>query len=279
MRKLAVMFGTIGLATISALNWHARAQDRVPGVTPPVTTGPGQASPAIRYRMFLDDGTPVRPSTGLRLKEAETPSIKEKSAGRKGKIDQSKIQPPNLLATPNADRNLNPHAPSDQDETYRVRVKFPWLTPESSSTGQRAGELSAEKGKGKIDQSKIQPPNLLANPEYGLKVERGALGGEGGGEGKANYNDKSFTDRTEKASDSLLARPDSKGKSKDRDKERDDDAELNAAACRAALAARKPLPSFCKPTVYIDRTLLDRLEADRVEQLRTSPGGFNPNKP
>jgi hypothetical protein len=275
MCKLAVIAGTIGLATVSALVWHARAEDGVPSNTPPVTTDPGQGTPSIKYQMFLDDGTPVRPPTGAKLKEAGKPDIKDKSAG-KGKIDQSKTQPPNLLATPNTDRNLAPHAPSDEDERYRVRVRFPSLTPESSSNFQRVGEPNS-KGKSavKIDQSKIQPPNLLANPGSKPKLEPGQR--TGGGDGRANFHDVDLQRAVEAAGNIARGAHEKGGQTS---KQGGDDAELNAAACKAAAAAKRPLPSFCKPRpLAIDRTFLDRLEAERVEQFRSGPGGFNPNKP
>jgi hypothetical protein len=60
----------------------------------------------------------------------------------------------------------------------------------------------------------------------------------------------------------------------------DDDAALNAAACRTLAAANRPLPLFCRTgSSRIDHTVLDRMDADRVDQLQGRPGGFNPNKP
>jgi hypothetical protein len=101
--------------------------------------------------------------------------------------------------------------------------------------------------------------------------------GRGSGEGKTSYTSKDFEDSI--GASKLLNSSHKKGDNKKK-KEGDDDAELNAAACKAAAAARKPLPSFCKPqTIPIDRSFIDRMEADRMEQLRAGPGGFNPNKP
>jgi hypothetical protein len=209
MRQLVIIASTIGVAAISAHTWNALAQEG--GVPRPAESLSAKPSvPATRYRMFFDEGTPTRPSTSIKIKEAGKPSTKEESAG-KGKIDQSKIQPPNLLAKPRADPNLPPPTTTDQD-LYKVKVKFPTLTPGSESGWARVKTY----GKGKV-----QPA-----------------------------------------------------------KQSDDDAALNSAACKAAAAAGKPLPSFCRPTVQIDRTYLDRLEAERVEQFRSGPGGgFNPNKP
>jgi hypothetical protein len=209
MRQLVIIASTIGVAAISAHTWNALAQEG--GVPRPAESLSAKPSvPAARYQMFFDEGTPTRPSTGIKIKEAGKPGTKEESAG-KGKIDQNKIQSQNLLAKPRADPILTPPTTTDQD-LYKVKVKFPTLTPGSESGWVRVKTY----GKGKD-----QPA-----------------------------------------------------------KQSDDDAALNSAACKAAAAAGKPPPSFCRPTVQIDRTYLDRLEAERVEQFRSGPGGgFNPNKP
>ena len=208
MRKLAILAGAIALVAISAHTWNALAQ--VGGVPRPAKSLSAKPSvPAARYQMFLDDGTPTRPSTSIKIKEAGQLSTKEKSSG-KVKVDQSKIQSPNLLASPKVDPSLAPSTATDQD-LYKVKVKFPTLTPGSESEWARV--KTYEKGK---DQ----------------RAKQG------------------------------------------------DDAALNAAACKMAAATGRPLPSFCRPTVQIDRTFLDRLEAERVEPFRSGPGGgFNPNKP
>jgi hypothetical protein len=209
MRQLVIIASTIGVAAISAHTWNALAQEG--GVPRPAESLSAKPSvPAARYQMFFDEGTPTRPSTSIKIKEAGKPGTKEESAG-KGKIDQNKIQSQNLLAKPRADPILTPPTTTDQD-LYKVKVKFPTLTPGSESGWVRVKTY----GKGKD-----QPA-----------------------------------------------------------KQSDDDAALNSAACKAAAAAGKPPPSFCRPTVQIDRTYLDRLEAERVEQFRSGPGGgFNPNKP
>jgi hypothetical protein len=205
MRKLAILAGTIALAAISADIWNALAQEEV---RPPEARPANPSALAPRYRMFLPDGTPTRPSTTVKVKEANKLNGKKEPEG-KGKFDQRKIQTPGLLATPNVTPDSIP--PTAEDKNYRVKVRFPFLGP-SESEWER---VSADE-KGKAKQS------------------------------KQSY----------------------------------DDTALNAAACKMAAATGRPLPSFCRPQpVLIDRSYLDRLEPDRFEQLRTGPGGFNPNKP
>jgi hypothetical protein len=204
MRQLVIIASTISVAAISAHTWNALAQEG--GVPRPAESLSAKPSvPATRYQMFFDEGTPTRPSTNLKVKEASDLKMKE---------EKSK--------------------------------------------------------KGKIDAAGIQPPGLLANPGSKPKLEPGKHAG--GGEGRASFHDLDFLRRIETPG------PHEKGGQKS--KQGGDDAALNAAACKAALAAGKPLPPFCRPTVQIDRTFLDRLEAERVEQFRSGPGGgFNPNKP
>jgi hypothetical protein len=140
-----------------------------------------------------------------------------------------------------------------------------------------AEKLKAKKEaeeKGKVDPRKIQSPDLLATPNvtrdsvppttennhYKVKVRFPTLptGNDGWARTSTTHG---------------------KGSSQPTKQSSDDDA-LNAAACKAAAATGKPLPTFCRPPpTPIDRSFIDRMEADRVEQLRAGPGGFNPNKP
>ena len=198
MRKFAFLVAAIGIAAGSMPRAPVLAQDGASGGSPP-----------IKYRMFLEDGTPTRATTNLKLQEAEKLKAK-KEAEEKGKIDQRKIQSPGLLATPNVTRDSIP--PTTENNHYKVKVRFPTLPS-----------------------------------------------GDDGWARQSTTSGKGSTQQTKQSSD--------------------DDA-LNAAACKAALATGKPLPQFCRPQpAPIDRSFIDRMEADRVEQLRAGPGGFNPNKP
>lgn len=250
MRQLVIIASAISIAAISAHTWNALAQEG--GVPRPAESLSAKPSvPAARYQMFFDDGTPTRPSTSIKIKEAGQLTPKEKSSG-KVKVDQSKIQPPNLLAKPRADPNLTPPTTTDQD-LYKVKVKFPTLTPGSESGWARVKANDQRTKQSDSDAAGSAPASSVEDKILGIlpplsKEPEPSLGKQKKGGGK--------------------------------EAKQDDDAALNAAACKAALAAGKPLPPFCRPTVRIDRTFLDRLEAERVEQFRSGPGGgFNPNKP
>jgi hypothetical protein len=249
MRQLVIIASAISVAAISAHTWTALAQEGVPRSAESLSEKP--SVPAARYQMFFEDGRPTRPSTSIKIKEAGKLSTKEKSSG-KVKIDQSKIQSPNLLASPKVDPSLTPSATTDQDQ-YEVKVRFPTLTPGSESGWAR----------------------VKANDQRTKQSDNDAAGGPSPG----NIEDKilGILKPLSKKPGTSIGKQE-KGSSKEA--KQDDDAALNAAACKAAAAAGKPLPPFCRPTVQIDRTFLDRLEAERVEQFRSGPaGGFNPNKP
>jgi hypothetical protein len=142
---------------------------------------------------------------------------------------------------------------------------------------QEAKKLNAKKDaeeKGKVDPRKTQSPELLATPN----VTRDAIPPAAGN----NHYKVKVRFPTLPANNDGWARTSTthgKGSSTPTEQSSDDNA-LNAAACKAAAATGKPLPSFCRPPpALIDRSFIDRMEADRVEQLRAGPGGFNPNKP
>ena len=149
MRKLVIIVSTIGLATICAHKWNAVAQEGVPQPTETLLAKP--PSVAHRYRMFLEDGTPTRPSTSIKTKEAG--GLKGKKEPKKGKIDAVRIQPPGLLATPNVTPDSIPPTAKNtakNNDYYRVKVRFPWLLPGNDGWAR----VGTTYGKGRTQQTK-----------------------------------------------------------------------------------------------------------------------------
>lgn len=217
-----VAFALVAGALLAAEGPRAQSTDKAA-----VTDGT-----SIGNTKFLDDGSPVRPSVNIELKEAQGATAKKGS--------------------------------NENAVTLRSFDKLHTLTRGRESK-------TYEKG---VPSKSQNPPGVLTGPGVTTKLEAEPYG-RGAGEGKANYTSKDF-ERLRSSMPGYSTHEKSTAK-KNSD---NDDAELNVVACKAAAAAGRPLPSFCKPkTIPIDRTFIDRMEAERFDQTRSGPGGFNPNKP
>jgi hypothetical protein len=159
MRMLPLVVGAICFAAISADQPLVLAQSNVPNAKPLVTTSP-VSPPSVKFNLFLDSGTPVRPSTSMEIKEAGSLSTKKES--ERGKLDPSKIQPPGLLGRPNVTLDLTPPTAENNDR-YKVEVRVPTITRENDGWA-RTKTSGEKKGSTKIDPTKIQPSGLLATP-------------------------------------------------------------------------------------------------------------------
>jgi hypothetical protein len=92
MRKL-LCTAAIVFAVATTGEPRVFAQNNVPGPKPLVTTPAALPSIQLRNNMFLDSGTPARPSTSMEFKEVTKPSFKketESGKGEQGTTDSTK---------------------------------------------------------------------------------------------------------------------------------------------------------------------------------------------
>ncbi|MEX0590845.1 MAG: hypothetical protein WD207_07135 [Xanthobacteraceae bacterium] len=154
MRKLVIIASTIGLAAICAHKWNAVAQEGVPRPTETLPAKPPSVAP--RYQMFFEGGTPTRPSTSIKTKEAG--GLKGKEEPKKGKVDAARIRPPGLLATPNVTLDSIPPT-AENNDYYRVKVRFPWLPPGNDGWA----SVGTTYGKGSTQQTKQSDDDAALN--------------------------------------------------------------------------------------------------------------------